>query len=442
MQRADFFQAIFYSATTISGVFSGLIAYGVQRGLEDTDGRSSWQWLFLIEGVIAVAIGLANAALLPSFPDRMKISRFISELEIKVALQRSLGMLTQSPPITYKWTGNNSLPLVYKYDFMPRGIITRLIVRLHKHIYTFNEEQMVWQTGVKIDGQSFGYKNTFAELIESWDSKKLLVKVHGSDSKSLISKLSHQIDELNDEYFSRQSIDESESIKCIKIIPCNCNFCLKTESKHFYEYDLLIFAQNKKVRDIQSPLSLENVNVLNLIESIFGKVPPKKNPYKLFISYSRADSKWKNELIKNLAALKNQELITTWHDKEIESGLWEPQIKDAMNNANIFLLVITQNFIASDYITSNEITEAYRKYLAKDALIFPIIFDSCDWKIQPISKSEKEFDIELNTEIFPSLGKFQALPKNGKPIKNWPNRQDGFLDIINQLKRSLNFDSK
>ncbi|KAI1608237.1 retrograde regulation protein 2 [Exophiala viscosa] len=81
--------AIFYSATTISGVFSGLIAYGVQKGLEGTDGRASWQWLFLIEGVIAVAVGLANAALLPNFPDRMETSRFISELETKVAWQRS-----------------------------------------------------------------------------------------------------------------------------------------------------------------------------------------------------------------------------------------------------------------------------------------------------------------------------------------------------------------
>ncbi|KAK5033049.1 hypothetical protein LTR13_007014 [Exophiala sideris] len=86
-------ETIFYSATTISGVFSGLIAYGVQKGLEGTGGRASWEWLFLIEGIVAVAIGLANAGLLPNFPNRMKTSRFMSEVEIKVALQRSLGML-------------------------------------------------------------------------------------------------------------------------------------------------------------------------------------------------------------------------------------------------------------------------------------------------------------------------------------------------------------
>lgn len=63
----------------------------MQKDLEGTGGRKSWEWLFLIEGIVAVAVGLANATLLPSFPDRMKPSRFMNEMEIKMALQRSLG---------------------------------------------------------------------------------------------------------------------------------------------------------------------------------------------------------------------------------------------------------------------------------------------------------------------------------------------------------------
>lgn len=349
-------------------------------------------------------------------------------------------MLPQSPPLEYTWPGNQNLPLVYKYDFMPRGIITRLIVRLHKYIYSVNEQQMVWQTGVKIDGSVLGCENTFAELTESWDYKKLLIKVYGHDSKELMSKISYQIDELNDEYFNREKNNQNDSPRCLKMIPCNCSLCNKTEDKHFYEYDRLIFAR-KKIRDIQCPLSLENVNILSLLEAVFSKVEVNKAPRNIFISYSRADEKWKNELIKNLAALKNQELILEWHDKEIESGFWEPQIQEAMDSADIFLLIITQNFIASEYISSHEIIKAYNKFQTGDALIFPIICDSCDWKIQPISKSGKEFDPVLNTEIYPSLGKFQAFPKGGKPIKNWTNKQDGFLDVVNQLKKVLKFSS-
>ncbi|OKL59506.1 hypothetical protein UA08_05034 [Talaromyces atroroseus] len=82
--------AILYSATTISGVFAGLISYGIQKGLDGKDGRPSWQWLFIIEGVVAIGIGLANAAFLPTFPEHKQNSRFITDLEIKVARQRSL----------------------------------------------------------------------------------------------------------------------------------------------------------------------------------------------------------------------------------------------------------------------------------------------------------------------------------------------------------------
>jgi hypothetical protein len=57
--------------------------------------------------------------------------------------------------------------------------------------------------------------------------------------------------------------------------------------------------------------------------------------------------------------------------------------------------------------------------------------------LQPITKSEKKLHSTLNKEIFPWLGEFQPFPKDGKPIKNWNNPQDGFLDVIKQLKKYL-----
>ena len=108
-----------------------------------------------------------------------------------------------------------------------------------------------------------------------------------------------------------------------------------------------------------------------------------------------------------------------------------------MEDADIFLLLITHNFLASEYIASKEITTAYAKFKKSEAKIFPVICDSCDWELQPITKSEKKLHPTLNKEIFPWLGEFQPFPKDGKPIKNWNNPQDGFLDVIKQLKKYL-----
>ncbi|KAI2694765.1 hypothetical protein CBS147372_9604 [Penicillium roqueforti] len=89
--------AFFYSATTISGVFSGLIAYGIQTKMEGTWRRASWQWLFLIEGVVAISFGCLNAIALPNLPDQIKTSKIFSPTELLVAHKRSSEHNAKSP---------------------------------------------------------------------------------------------------------------------------------------------------------------------------------------------------------------------------------------------------------------------------------------------------------------------------------------------------------
>ncbi|KAK6373585.1 hypothetical protein LTS17_008077 [Exophiala oligosperma] len=89
--------AFFYSATTISGVFSGLIAYGIQTTMEGVGGRTSWQWLFLIEGVIAIALGCVNAVALPNLPEKIKTSKIFTPTELLVARKRSSEHNVENP---------------------------------------------------------------------------------------------------------------------------------------------------------------------------------------------------------------------------------------------------------------------------------------------------------------------------------------------------------
>ena len=108
-----------------------------------------------------------------------------------------------------------------------------------------------------------------------------------------------------------------------------------------------------------------------------------------------------------------------------------------MDEADIFLLLLTPGFIASEYITSKEIIKAYEKYKNEQSKIFPVICDSVDWKLLPITKSEKEFHPVLKRDMYVWLGKFQPFPKDGKPIKNWKNENDGLLDVIEKLKKEI-----
>ncbi|PLB53833.1 permease of the major facilitator superfamily [Aspergillus steynii IBT 23096] len=65
--------SIFYSGSLLSGAFGNLIAAGILNGLDGHRGISAWQWLYIIEGVITIAIGLVVAVVLPDFPDTWRL---------------------------------------------------------------------------------------------------------------------------------------------------------------------------------------------------------------------------------------------------------------------------------------------------------------------------------------------------------------------------------
>ncbi|WP_198174837.1 leucine-rich repeat domain-containing protein [Spirosoma arboris] len=358
-------------------------------------------------------------------------------------------MLTKESPDNYTWTPRHDLPLHYRYDFMPKGILTRLIVRLHPHISRDKKnQQVVWKSGVNIDGTTMDCPTTFAEITEAWDNEQLLVRVQGKFPKELMSKITFVIDSINSDFFKQVSRDPaSQKSKWYKMIPCVCSICKINPDKHFYEYSKLLERKEYGRLTIECDRKpFETVSINELLEGIFSEKLAhhtqsenmENSPKKIFISYSHKDEKrWKNKIITHLAPLKNQDLIESWNDRQIEAGLWDLQIEKAMEEADIFLLLITANFLASNYISSKEIATAYRRFKEGTARIFPVICDACKWELQPVTKTEKEFNSVTNKEMYVCLGQFQAFPKDARPIKSWTNIQDGFLDVINQLEKHL-----
>jgi hypothetical protein len=77
----------------------------------------------------------------------------------------------------------------------------------------------------------------------------------------------------------------------------------------------------------------------------------------------------------------------------------------------------------------------YSMFKDGKAKIFPVICDTCDWQLQPITNLDKEYHPTEYKEMYTWLGKFQPFPKDAKPLKNCP--QDGIADLLNQLKASL-----
>ena len=74
----------------------------------------------------------------------------------------------------------------------------------------------------------------------------------------------------------------------------------------------------------------------------------------IFFSYSHTDESLRDELEKHLSILKRQGLIETWHDRRIDSGGdFSQEISSHLEDAEIILLLVSSDFLASDYVMTS-----------------------------------------------------------------------------------------
>lgn len=142
-------------------------------------------------------------------------------------------------------------------------------------------------------------------------------------------------------------------------------------------------------------------------------------PIEIFYSYAHEDEKLRSRLERQLSLLKRQGQIIEWNDRKIIAGKeWASEINTYLNEADIILLLISPDFLASDYCYSIEMKRAMERHEAGDACVIPIILRPVDLKDTPFSK-------------------LQALPTNGKPVTRWSDRDEAFLDIGRGIQKTI-----
>jgi internalin A len=170
---------------------------------------------------------------------------------------------TQRPPIdmeAYRSTGN--LHLHYSYDFMPAGIITRFISRLH---YLIREDHY-WNNGVEL-----GFSGSTALVVSDSAQKRIRVSVSGSNNTQLMGVIRSHFDHIH------ETLNMKKDKHVFEEVPCTCSECLQSGEPHFYKYhSLQKFLSRGK--DARCEKSAEDLSVHRLIH---GLLPPEK-PGNLF----------------------------------------------------------------------------------------------------------------------------------------------------------------
>ena len=139
----------------------------------------------------------------------------------------------------------------------------------------------------------------------------------------------------------------------------------------------------------------------------------------VFLSYSHKDEKYKDALETHLKILVRKNIINNWHDRKIIPGQeWEKEIDKHLINAEIILLLVSSDFISSDYCYEKELQVAMGRHESNQAVVIPIVVRPSDWSETPFSK-------------------LQALPKDAKAITTWDSEDEAWLDVVSGLRNSI-----
>ena len=117
--------------------------------------------------------------------------------------------------------------------------------------------------------------------------------------------------------------------------------------------------------------------------------------------------------------LERHGLISSWHDRKISPGdQWKNIIDEKFKSADIILLLISAEFIASDYCYEIEMKTALERHENGEAWVVPIIVRDCQWKKTPFAN-------------------LQVLPKDGKPVNNWPDHDEVLRSIADEIENII-----
>lgn len=152
--------------------------------------------------------------------------------------------------VNYNWNARGCLQFEYHYEFLPSGMMTRLIVRMHEFLMDRNEEKLCWREGAYLE-----YDRSQAMLKIDPYTKIAMIQIKGPEKREFLAIIRSHFDAVHK---SIRKILFKEKIPCICTPGC----------KHRFEYTFLAKCEGKGIKDVICEKNAEYINVGNLLDSI------------------------------------------------------------------------------------------------------------------------------------------------------------------------------
>jgi hypothetical protein len=137
----------------------------------------------------------------------------------------------------------------------------------------------------------------------------------------------------------------------------------------------------------------------------------------VFYSYAHNDERLRDELHKHLTPLQRQRFVRHWYDRKITAGSnLNKEIDKHLETADLILLLISSDFIASEYCYTIEMVAAFKRHAKGSVRVVPVILRDCDWHKEPFAK-------------------LLVVPKDGRAVTSWPNPDEAFADAARSIRK-------
>ena len=312
----------------------------------------------------------------------------------------------QEPEETSAFKPEECLNFQYHYPVLPEGLLPRFIVRTH----TLSEGLPRWRTGVILE-----LEGCRALVKADTSDRKVFINVSGpvSGRRRLLALIRSDFERIH------RSIPR---LQPQEVVP------LPGYPDAFVSYEELLVMERNRMQTVPKVVrdQIVELDVQELLNGVDlegtrrpreGRKGLRGEAVRLFIRYSHKDERLHEEMQTHLKLLQRQGVIDAWDDRQIEAGEeWKKRIDDNLERADIILLLVSADFIASDYFSEKEMARALERHEKGEARVIPVIARDVNWQKA-------------------SFAGLQALPNGGRAVTQWPNRDSAWRDVAEGIEK-------
>lgn len=310
----------------------------------------------------------------------------------------------QQPAEASRFDPAQCLNFRYRYPVVPAGLLPRFVVRTN-----VLSDRYRWRTGVILE-----FEGNRALVKADPQDRQVFIAVSGPSAEGRRRTLAVIREEFDAIHRGIQHLEPEELVP----LPDHPGVVVRYHDLEVLEWKnpAAIWTQVIGNDVVELPVR-DLLNGVDLAPRVLDARPIR--PLSVFYSYAHADAKQRQKLGKHLAPLRRLGLIADWYDGDIRPGdTWDEEISRRLQSADIVLLLVSPDFVASEYCYEKELAEAMRRPEDGKVVVLPVIV------------------VQTNSWTKLSFGKLKALPRDGKPIPKWPTRDEGWADVAAGVERA------